>query len=871
MSKKRVHELAKELGLDNKEVVDRLRAAGMDIKTHSSTVYEEEAKAILLKNTPVVEVKAPVKVARPGMMIVKKAQPKAETAGAPSTSDAESTPVQEAVEPSNQEFVAPREAPVEVVAENVPVQTAPTKTEPARQEATPPKPQEKRDGLGAQVVRMIDREKLAERVPSRRFGGAAQPQASGDDLASQKFGRVTELRVVQDPFGRGREMIDVGREKKAKVAGKVPKKQRAPSKREMMEMRGRAMHPARLKKKKVAKRPDEQSVESTLPRTERPKIKIREATTVADLSRELGVKAADIIAKLMEAEIMVTQNQSIDLATVQLLSEEFDFEVESVAFTEKEHIEAQETEGAENLKPRPPVVTVMGHVDHGKTSLLDAIRQARVAAGEAGGITQHIGAYSVPVPGKGTITFLDTPGHAAFTSMRARGASVTDIVVLVVAADDGVMPQTEEAIKHAQAAEVPIIVAVNKIDRPDAQPERVMQQLANFGLQSEQWGGETLFVNTSATKGTGIKELLENILLQAEVLELKANPDRSAVAVVVEASLDKGRGAVATVLVQSGTLKRGDSIVAGEFAGKIRSMTDDRGRELKEVGPSGAAEITGLEGVPQAGDTLNVVEDAEAAREVAEHRQAQKRAQELNAGGKMSLEDLMAKMKDGETQDLRVVIKADVQGSVEAVRDTLLKMSTSEIRVNVLYAGVGGIKETDINLAAASKGMVLGFGVRPDANARAIAERQGVEIRTYNIIYEMVDDVKKAMEGLLSPESREKLIGRAEVLDIFKIAKVGVIAGCRVTEGKALRSARVRVLRDSAQVYEGKIGSLKHFKNDAREVEVGQECGVGVENFNDVKQGDVLEFFQVEEIARKLDTPVPSKRRDGQGGVQAQP
>jgi translation initiation factor IF-2 len=575
---------------------------------------------------------------------------------------------------------------------------------------------------------------------------------------------------------------------------------------------------------------------------------------------------------------MVTQNQSIDFDTAVLMAGEFEYTVDSVAFTEDAHLETPEAAEEEaNLVSRPPVVTVMGHVDHGKTSLLDAIRKARVASGEAGGITQHIGAYQVKVGNKGTVTFLDTPGHAAFTNMRARGAQVTDIVILVVAADDGVMPQTEEAIKHAQAAKVPIIVAVNKIDRPDANADRVMQELSKYDLVPEAWGGETLFVNTSATKGTGVKELLDAVLLQAEVLELKANPQRGAIGVVVEAQLDRGRGPVATVLIQQGTLKRGDAIVVGSCSGKLRAMMDDQGRQLKTAGPSAAVEVTGLDAVPEAGDTLHAAETPEAARQIAEHRMGLKRTADQASGGAMSLEDLMKKMDSVTNLELKVVLKADVQGSVEAVKGALIKLSTEEVKVNVIYGGVGAIKESDIMLAAASGGLVLGFGVRPDSKARAIAEREGVEVRTYNIIYEAVDDITRAMEGLLTPESREKIVGRAEVREVFKVSKVGVIGGCRVVEGKAQRSARVRLLRDSVQVYDGKVSSLRSFKNDAREVDAGAECGVGVEGYNDVKVGDVIEFYSVEEVARTLSAPTAgaspkrTQPKASGGGAQAHP
>ncbi|MBI3178118.1 MAG: translation initiation factor IF-2 [Deltaproteobacteria bacterium] len=851
MAKKRVHELAKELGLDNKEVLERLQAAGIDVKSHSSSVHEDEAKAVLVKG------KAPPpapKKAAAGMTIVRKRQ-KEEPAAAP------------VVEPPVDEMP---EAPAEEAIAAQPSEVSPVEEAPGQAEAPPPPaPAARRPGerprAAATVVRMIDRDKLMERVPQRR-------QRSFEGPVGPKFGEVTELRVVTDPFGRGREMVDVESERhgRAKTGGGVAaaRGKRAPSKREMMEMRERAMHPSRLKKKKTVKRAPKKP-EVTQPRASKRVIKMKGETIVlSDLAHQIGVKATELVQKLMEMGQMVAQNAAIDLEIAQVIANAYDYTVESLVFAEGDVLEASpEEDRAEDLASRPPVVTVMGHVDHGKTSLLDAIRRSKVAEGEHGGITQHIGAYQVMVPGRGKITFLDTPGHAAFTSMRARGAQVTDLVVLVVAADAGVMPKTEEALKHAQAAEVPIIVAVNKIDKPDAQPDRVMQQLAKYGLQSEQWGGDTLFVKTSATKGTGIQELLDAILLQAEMQEIKANPKRPAMAVVIEAKLDRGRGPVASVLVQQGTLRRGDPVVVGEAHGKIRAMLDEQGRDVREAPPATPVELTGLDEVPNAGDQLHVVASADAAGAVAEHRRAQRRAQEVTSGPKMSLEDLLQRMQDSKTLDLRIVLKADVQGSVEAVRDTLQKLSTDEISVNILYAGVGGINESDVMLASASDGIVLGFNVRPDTNARSVAEREGVEIRVFQIIYEMVDDVRKAMEGKLKPEAREKIVGHAEVRELFKISKVGTIAGSRVTDGKALRSARIRVLRDGVQVYESKLSSLKRFKDDAREVESGQECGVGIEGFNDIKVGDVLEFFQVEEVARRLQPGTPGKRSN----VEAHP
>ena len=1014
MGKKRVHELAKEFGLENREAVVLLQQGGVDVKTHSSSVYEDEARAVLMKarggQAPKPAASAPAVTpaatsataaapaanagAKRGMMVVKKRATEEslapETTAAPATTTyEEAAPVAAPVEAKQPEREEPavetrpvetrqaesaadeddnrdngrqeRPAPPQQQAApnrdngrpqersgpfgNAPQQHRdgqrpqayrrdPSQDRPPQREAAPeqteqsatageaPNAQPPVDGAAgqpaqpaaqrpgaAQVVRMIDRDKLLERIPSRRlgggggggqygqrpggYGGGPRPGPGGPGGPGQgqggpggpgrRFGGVTELRVVTDPFGRGREMVDVNRRPGgpggpgagppgARPGGFGPPrgpagpggpgggKGRPPSKRQMVEMRERANHPARLKKRKSTTRTGKQTV-VTQPGASKRVVKMGKTITVAELASALSVKAAELIGKLMKLGMMITQNQPVDFDTATLLATDYEYTVTSEAFDENELLNEgleDDHEDEANLKPRPPVVTIMGHVDHGKTSLLDAIRKARVADGEAGGITQHIGAYQVQIPGKGAVTFLDTPGHAAFTQMRARGAQVTDIVVLVVAADDGVMPQTEEAVKHAQAAGVPIIVAVNKIDKPEAQPERVMQELSKFNLLSEAWGGETLFVNTSATKGTGLPELLEAILLQSEVLELKANPDRPALGSVIEAQLDKGRGAVATVLIETGTLKQGDAVVVGEFSGKVRAMTDDLGKMLKEAGPSMPVEIIGLDGVPGAGDQLNAVESADAAREIAENRRASRKQDEQAVEKKMSLDDIMKRMA-GQTQlELKIVLKADVQGSAEAIKDALLKLSTPEVKVSVIYSGVGAIKESDITLAGASRGIVMGFGVRPDASSRTFAEREGVEIRTYQIIYEMLDDVRKAMEGLLTPESREKSIGRAEVREIFRVGKVGTIAGCRVVEGKAQRSARVRLLRDSVQVFDGKVASLRSFKEDVREVDQGAECGIGIEGFQDIKPGDVIEFYSVEEVARRLESAPPS-------------
>jgi len=610
----------------------------------------------------------------------------------------------------------------------------------------------------------------------------------------------------------------------------------------------------RYRKGKKAPRAS-QKTEITVSKAIKRKIRITDVISVGELAKRMGVKANDLIKELMRQGQMVTINHPLDFETAALIASEFSYEVENVAFDEESmltvtgDVQKEESDGA--LQTRPPVVTIMGHVDHGKTSLLDAIREANVTAGEFGGITQHIGAYDVTINGR-QITFLDTPGHEAFTAMRARGAQVTDIVVLVVAADDGVMPQTREAINHARAAKVPILVAVNKIDKPDANLDRVRQELTEFGLVSEDWGGETIFVNVSAKKRINIDQLLEMILLQAEVMDLKANPEKHAQGTVVEARLDKGRGPVATVLVQQGTLHIGDPIVAGVHFGRVRTMTDDRGNSVKEAGPSFPVEVTGLTGVPDAGEMFHAVEDEKVAKEVAQHRAQKQREAELAKHSKISLDQLYARIKQGDVKELRVIVKADVQGSVEAVAESLGKLATEACRLVVIHSGVGAITETDISLAAASDAIVLGFNVRPAPKATAQAETDGVDIRLYNVIYDAVNDVRNAMEGLLAPTFEEDQLGRAEVREAFNITKVGTIAGCHVLDGKILRNAKARLLRDSVVIWQGKLSSLRRFKDDVREVASGYECGIGLENYNDVKPGDIIEAYELREVKATL-------------------
>ncbi|QYJ87138.1 translation initiation factor IF-2 [Shewanella mesophila] len=580
-------------------------------------------------------------------------------------------------------------------------------------------------------------------------------------------------------------------------------------------------------------------------------VSIGETVTVAELAQKMAVKATEIIKQMMKMGSMVTINQVLDQETAQMVAEEMGHKVVLTRENELEHQVLADRDGNVKVEPRAPVVTIMGHVDHGKTSLLDYIRRAKVASGEAGGITQHIGAYHVETE-NGMITFLDTPGHAAFTAMRARGAKATDIVILVVAADDGVMPQTIEAIQHAKAGGVPLIVAVNKMDKPEADPDRVKSELSQHGVMSEDWGGSNMFCHVSAKSGEGIDELLEGILLEAEVLELKAVREGMAAGVVVESKLDKGRGPVATVLVQEGTLKQGDIVLCGLEYGKVRAMKDENGNSITEAGPSIPVEILGLSGVPSAGDEATVVRDERKAREVALYRQGKFRDVKLARQQKSKLENMFANMTDGEVQELNIVLKADVQGSLEAISDSLNKLSTDEVKVNIIASGVGGLTETDASLAAASNAIMVGFNVRADAQARKTIDSESVDLRYYSVIYHLIDEVRAAMGGMLAPEFRQEIIGLAEVRDVFKSPKIGAIAGCMVTEGTIKRSAPIRVLRDNVVIYEGELESLRRFKDDVNEVRNGMECGIGVKNYNDVRVGDQIEVFETVEIARTL-------------------
>jgi translation initiation factor IF-2 len=591
-----------------------------------------------------------------------------------------------------------------------------------------------------------------------------------------------------------------------------------------------------------------QKTQITTPKAIKRRIKVDEAIELAELAKRMGIKANEMIAKLMTMGVMATVNQTIDFETATLVAAEFDFEVEKASFEEETLLQIEtENENKGQMIKSPPVVTIMGHVDHGKTSLLDVIRKSKITSGEAGGITQHIGAYNVETPKGGRITFLDTPGHAAFTAMRSRGAKVTDIVILVVAADDGVMPQTIEAINHSKAAGVPVVVAVNKMDKPGADPDRIMRELSEQGLLAEEWGGDVIFVKVSAKSGEGIDDLLEMVLLQSEVLELKANPDRNASGYVVESRLDTGRGAVATVLVKQGTLRDGDAIVCGLHSGRIRAMIDDLGNRIEEAGPSTPAEIVGLSGVPDAGDEFVAVGSDKDAKQIASHRMQKQRAKELAKKSRANLEKMFENLGSEEIKELKLIVKADVQGSIEALNDSLKDLAKEEVDIKIVHSGVGTINESDVGLASVSDAIIIGFNVRPTPQIRKLAKDENVDMRFYDIIYDVINDIKAALDGLMPSTFHEMIIGRAEVRDTFVVPKIGTIAGCHIAEGKVVRGKKVRLLREGVIKCDTQVSSLRRFKDDVKEVEQGYECGIGLAKYNDIKAGDIIECYEVEE------------------------
>ncbi len=695
--------------------------------------------------------------------------------------------------------------------------------------------------------------KKAERAAAAKPAAAAAPKAAPADkagapartAAGAKPAPAAPRKAEREREERGRSTR--GRDDGGRRAGKLTLNQA------LSGEGGRQKSMAAMKRKQERARQKAMGGNAVREKVTRD-VQLPEAITVAELANRMAERVADVVKSLMQMGVMATQNQTIDADTAELIIEEFGHKVTRVSDADVEQVIEQVEDSEDDLKPRPPVVTIMGHVDHGKTSLLDAIRNTKVVTGEAGGITQHIGAYQVTTDSGAVLSFLDTPGHAAFTSMRSRGAQVTDIVVLVVAADDAVMPQTVEAISHAKAAGVPMIVAINKIDKPAANPTKVRTDLLQHEVVVEQMSGDVQDVEVSAHTGQGLDELLEAIALQAEILELKANPDRPAQAAVIEAKLDVGRGPVATVLVQNGTLRQGDIFVVGEQWGKVRAMENDRGERVKEAGPSVPVEVLGLNGTPEAGDVLNVTSTEAQAREIAEYRAQVAKDKRAAAGAATTLDQLMQKAKDDQNvAELPILVKADVQGSAEAIVQAMEKIGNDEVRVRVLHYGVGAITETDVGLAEASGAPIMGFNVRANASARNTANQKGVEIRYYSVIYDLVDDVKAAASGLLSAEVRERFIGYAKIKEVFKVTGVGKVAGCLVTEGVARRSAGVRLLRDDVVIHEGTLKTLKRFKDEVAEVQSGQECGMAFENYDDIRPDDVIEIFEREEIERKLD------------------
>ena len=677
-------------------------------------------------------------------------------------------------------------------------------------------------------------------VPVPQRSGVAKPAAGQEDREGKRL-------IAKDHQKRAKFQW---KQEAAVVEDDDSERSAARHKRVRYKLKDKAGRSKRGKAEMIAVNARE--TEKTVPKAIKRKIKIQEGITVAELARRMGVKAAALIKKLVALGVMATINQLLDNDTATLLAADFDYEIEIASIEEETIFEQEDVDSDDDGRvARCPVVTVMGHVDHGKTSLLDAIRNTKVAEGEAGGITQHIGAYRVRLPA-GDIAFVDTPGHAAFTTMRARGAQVTDIVIIVVAAEEGAMPQTIEAINHAKAAGVPIIVAVNKIDKPEANPERIRQELSQHGVLSEEWGGEVIFVDISAKKRINIDKLLESVLLQAEMLELKANPNKPAKGTIVEARLDRGRGPIATVMVQEGTLRAGDSFVSRHNSGKVRALINDHGKTIKEAGPSTPVEILGFSSVPEAGDVFVVVDDRKA-RQTSDYWQQKKRDENLRKDAKVSLENFMQNVGEDEVKELRLILKADVQGSVEAVKQSLENLNTAKARVNVLHYSVGAISLNDVMLASASNAIIIGFGVKTEPKVYETAEAEGIDIRLYSIIYEIIDEVRKAMVGLLAPKYVEHLSGRAEIREVFDISKYGRVAGCFVVEGKVAKGSKARVMRKDENVYEGEITSLKRFKDDAREVLSGQDCGIFLGSFKDFEPGDIIESFSLEQVEQTLE------------------
>jgi len=893
----RVYELAKELSLTPKDMVAKVRQLGIEVANHMShlepadvervrravdrerheTLVEERLSDTVIRrrSRTAIPVAGPPPAPPPPAAAAPAARPApvappplpAAPPPPPVQSKPVEVPVPEVVRPSAPPPPTPPPPPVQarpappVVVEvqrpappPPPVVDAPPPPPPAPVVVAPPPAAAAPPAPPAAAAPPAPEPKPAAPQPVLRT--IPQPVVTG----SAATGQFIQLPGINRPNEPAQPRVEIkDRDEELRRMGRGGMLKRAPGQAWGRAPGAPGQRPGGPPRKRVAAAGKKlKQTQITTPAEHKRVIRMGEGIGVSDLAQKMGVKGNEVVKKLWALGMMgVNINQNVDLDTATLIANEFGYQVESTAFREDEIISEGITDAPEDLVPRAPVVTIMGHVDHGKTSLLDAIRKANVAAGEAGGITQHIGAYKVSTGDEKEIVFLDTPGHEAFTAMRARGAQMTDIVVIVVAADDGPMPQTIEAINHAKAAEVPLMVAINKMDKPGANPAAIKTKLMEQQLVAEEFGGDTIFVEVSAKTKQGIDKLLEMLALQAEVLELKANPKKPAKGAVVEARLDRGRGAISTVLVQEGTLRIGDLVVASESYGKIRAMLGDKGQNVTEAGPSTPVEILGLDGVPEAGESFNVVADEKSAKALVEHRRDQRKRKESSTSSRVSLENIMDRIKEGEVKEVKIILKADVQGSVEALANALTNLSTQQVGVNVIQSGVGGITESDVTLAKASSAVVLGFNVRPAGKAQQLSDQEGVDIKLYQVIYDAIDDVKKAMVGMLAPINREKITGRAEVRQVFTIPKAGSVAGSSVLEGKIARKSQVRVIRDSVVIYTGRIGSLRRFKEDVGEVEKGYECGLTVENYADVREKDIIEAFEIEQIAATLD---PAKK-----------
>ncbi len=801
----RVHQLAKKFDLTSKDLLPHLKKLGIEAKNHMSSISEDDVERVKnLLNPPsaekIVEERIKPTIIRRRRKIV------------------EEPPVEEKVEeekgkevPLAAEKVTPPPKEATGVTPAEPSVVAPAKKQPAKEE-----PESKVKIISKKIV-LPEEEEDTKVTKKKRF--KKERFSPGKDITKRKFTSVSSKDLQEEEVASPRE-------------------------------KAKRYKPSPFRKKKPLSLVKAKKTEVTTPKAIKRKIKVLEGITVALLAKRMGIKAGAVIKKLMDLGVMATMNETIDIDSASLAAHEFGYEVESVTI-EEEQIFLEKEESLKDLLPRAPIVTVMGHIDHGKTSLLDAIRQSNVIEREAGGITQHIGAYHVELD-KGTIIFIDTPGHEAFTTMRARGAKVTDIVVLVIAADDGIMPQTIEAIDHAKAAKVPIIVAINKIDKPNANPEKIRQTLTEYELVPEDWGGDTLYAEISAKQRTGIEELLEIIILQAEMLELQSNPNKSAKGTVIEAKLDKSKGPIATILVQEGTLKVGETFIAGAHYGKTRVLISDAGKAIPQAGPSTPVQVLGLSGVPEAGDNFLAVDEEKKAKQAGLYFQQKQREKGLLESRRVTLEGLYDQIQEGTVQELNVIIKVDVHGTLDALTKSLQELGNEKVKINLIHTAVGAINQSDVMLASASKAIIIGFAVSPDAKAKIAAEQEKVDIRLYNIIYDAISDITNALEGLLAPTLIENLRGKAEVRQVFHISRLGIIAGSIVTEGKITRDCKFRITRNGTLMHQGRVSSLKRFKDDAREVESGHECGIGIEGFEEIQIGDIIECYTTEEVATKL-------------------